>query len=164
MRKIQSDECKKEIFIIESKVDKENVKSYIDIATDLRKRNCITKNNFKDLRQRFIEKWVCYDALAYAEDYNDIVKKHKNIIDQNPWGKYRIVKANCIYHNEYGISVVNFNYEITKIYFKRLTVIFHIQLQKIKLSLIMIKHTKERNEEIVKYLMASLTAFEKLQR
>ncbi|QUH22196.1 hypothetical protein [Alkaliphilus sp. B6464] len=111
IEELQEQESQREIYIIENKIDDSTKSLYIEYVTQGICKRSITDEVSNNLRQRFNEGWVCDDALSYSEDYNDIMNEYKRKVQDYPWSKYRIVKANCVCHESYGIALTDFNYE-----------------------------------------------------
>ncbi len=107
---LQDYEQRGTLYIIEEKLDRATKDHYKKIMLKSKDKQLITEEKYSNLISRLDEGWVIMDALYYSENYLSIMDKYERIIRDQPLKRCRIVKANCIYHLNYGIATIDFDY------------------------------------------------------
>lgn len=100
----------KTVYVIEEKFNKDEEDDYKTMVE--KDRIEIGEKKYKKIMERINEGWVLYDSLSYSEDYFEIKNEYRRIVKDKNCKRFRIVKAKCIIHKEYGISLNDLDYHI----------------------------------------------------
>lgn len=134
---------KSTIYIVEEKISNAERAFLID---------WIKEKNFKNeirLLIRLSEEWVITGSLAFSTSFNDIVEKYVECVENYPMSKYRILKVLCVYHEQSGIDLQNYDYKRISLFKKPLRYLLFETLSKIKYFIKFSKRPKKLNYKMI---------------
>lgn len=109
MRVLGEFEHKDIVYILEENLNKKKRNTFMGFINNGK------YENENALLKRFSEKWLLCDALSFSLSLKEAVEMYYNTITDLPMNKYRIIKAQCVYHEQYGIAISDFDYKRVKL-------------------------------------------------